>query len=50
MEFVPISIEKYLKKHLESNSSENEMDLRKRLNSALKDYQKGVKCRQGIEK
>ncbi|NLM67289.1 MAG: hypothetical protein GX180_08975 [Enterococcus sp.] len=44
MGFVPISIDKYIKKHLESNPSENEKDLQKRLNSALADYNKGVKC------
>jgi hypothetical protein len=44
MGFVPISIDKYIKKHLESNPSDNEKDLRKHLNSALADYNKGVKC------
>jgi hypothetical protein len=44
MDFVAISIDKYIKKHLASNPSENEMDLRKRLNSALADYKNGVKC------
>jgi len=44
MGFVPISIDKYIKKHLDSNRSENEKDLRKRLNSALTDYKNGVKC------
>lgn len=44
MGFVPISIDKYIKKHLETNPSENEKDLRRRLNSALKDYKNGVKC------
>ena len=44
MSFVPISIDKYIKKHLESNPSEDEIDLRKRLNTALTDYQKGEKC------
>ncbi|MDP4226831.1 MAG: hypothetical protein Q8910_10680 [Bacteroidota bacterium] len=44
MGFVPISIDKYMKKHLETNPSENEKDLRRRLNSALKDYKNGVKC------
>ena len=44
MGFVGISIDSYIKKHLESNLSENERDLRNRLNSALHDYQKGVKC------
>jgi hypothetical protein len=44
MGFVAISIDKYIKKHLDSNPSENELDLRKRLNSALEDYKNGVKC------
>ena len=44
MGFIPISIENYIKKHLENNPSENETDLRKRLSSALVDYQNGVKC------
>jgi len=44
MGFVPISIDKYIKKHLESNPSENEKDLRKHLDSALEDYNIGVKC------
>jgi hypothetical protein len=44
MGFVAISIDKYIKKHLDSNPSENEKDLRKRLNSALTDYKNGVKC------
>jgi len=44
MKFVPISIDKYIKKHLESNPSENEKDLRMHLESALDDYKKGVKC------
>lgn len=41
---MPISIDKYIKEHLESNPSENVKDLRKHLNSALEDYNKGVKC------
>jgi len=44
MGFVPISVENYIKKHLESNPSWNEADLRKSLIRALADYQKGVKC------
>ena len=44
MGFKSISIDNYVKKHLESNPTKNEKDLRKRLNSALSDYQKGVKC------
>ena len=44
MGFIPISINAYIKKHLENNPSENEKDLRKRLNSALSDYNKRIKC------
>ena len=44
MGFVPISINAYIKTHLKSNSNENEADLRNRLNTALSDYKKGVKC------
>jgi hypothetical protein len=44
MGFLPISIENYIKMHRENNPSENETDLRKRLNSALVDYQNGMKC------
>ena len=43
MGFVPISIDKYIKKNLESSPSAYEFDLRKRLNSAMEDYNKGVK-------
>lgn len=44
MGFVPISIDKYVKKHMESNPFDNEKELRKHLNSALTDYNRGVKC------
>lgn len=44
MGFAPISIDRYIKMHLKNNSRENEKDLRKRINSALSDYNKGVKC------
>jgi hypothetical protein len=44
MGFIAISIEKYVIKHLENNPAENEKDLRTRLNSALEDFKKGVKC------
>lgn len=44
MEFIPISIDKYIEVHLKSNPSENEADLRKNLNAALKAYSGGVKC------
>jgi hypothetical protein len=44
MGFVPISIDKYVEKHLKNNLSENEKDLRNRLDSALMAYQNGVRC------
>ncbi len=47
MGFVPISIDKYIKKHLQNNPSENEGDLRNRLNSALKAYKNGERCKCG---
>jgi len=44
MGFIPITINSYIKKYLKNNLGENEKDLRKRLNSALADYKKGIKC------
>lgn len=44
MGFVAISIDKYIKKHLDNNPSEDEGDLRTRLDSALENYKNGVKC------
>jgi hypothetical protein len=44
MGFIAISTDNYVKKHLENNPKEKEKDLRKRLNSALKDYKNGMKC------
>lgn len=44
MNFVPISIDNYIKKHLENNPSENEAELRTALKSALENYVKGIKC------
>jgi hypothetical protein len=44
MGFVAITIDQYVKKHLDSNPSENELELRERLNAALEDYKNGVKC------
>ena len=44
MGFIPISINEYIKKNLKNNPSENEKDLRNRINSTLKDYKNGVKC------
>ncbi|MFW5705615.1 MAG: hypothetical protein ACOCX8_01310 [Bacteroidota bacterium] len=42
--FVPISIEDYIRFHLKSNPDENEDQLRKKLNEALKAHQEGKKC------
>lgn len=47
MGFVPISVDNFIKMHLESNPSDNENNLRVRLSSALADYQNGVKCECG---
>lgn len=44
MGFIPISIDKYVKKHLKNNPTENKKDLRERINSAISDYKKGIKC------
>lgn len=44
MGFSPISIDKYVEKHLKSNPAENEKNLREQLQSALTDHLKGVKC------
>lgn len=44
MGFTSITIEKYVRKHIKNNPSENEVELRKSLNVALIDYQKGEKC------
>jgi hypothetical protein len=44
MGFVPITFDKYIAKHLESNSSTKEVDLRNHLRSALNDYKNGIKC------
>ncbi|TXD83213.1 hypothetical protein ESY86_13560 [Subsaximicrobium wynnwilliamsii] len=44
MKFIAISISRYVEKHLINNPSENETDLRKRLDSAIDAYQNGVKC------
>ena len=47
MAFVPISIDEYVKKHLASNPSENQKNLRGYLNSALDAYKNEVKCHCG---
>jgi len=45
--FIPITIDNYLKEHMESNPGENEKVLRIRIETALENYQKGVKCHCG---
>jgi hypothetical protein len=47
MGFIPVSIEEYIKKHLKRNPDENETDLRRRLNNAIADFNKGIKCHCG---
>lgn len=44
MNFLPISMESFIRMHLECKPSENEQELRMRLESALNDYKNGVKC------
>ncbi len=44
MGFISVSIDEYVKIHLRSNPSEDEKELRKRLESTLLDYKNGVKC------
>jgi hypothetical protein len=42
--FIPISIDDFIKEHLENFPGENEKVLRVRLEEALLNYQKGIKC------
>jgi hypothetical protein len=44
MGFVPITFDDYIKKHMEANPSDKEIELRKNLKSALKDFRNGEKC------
>ena len=44
MAFIGISIDTYIKRHLENNASANKKDLRDRLISAIEADQNGVKC------
>jgi len=44
MAFKGISISNYIRKHLKNNPKENEANLRNRLNKAIVDFEKGVKC------
>ena len=45
--WIPISIDRYVKIHLKKNPNENEKVLRVRIEAALYDYKKGVKCKCG---
>jgi hypothetical protein len=45
--WTPISIDKYVKLHLKKNPNENEKVLRVRIEAALDNYTKGVKCKCG---
>jgi len=49
MAFIPISIDSYIKKHLKSNPSDNKKDVREKLNTALSDYNNGIKCQCGSD-
>ena len=49
MAFIPITIDNYVKKHLKSNPSDNEKDVREKLNTALSDYNNGIKCQCGSD-
>jgi hypothetical protein len=42
--FIPITIDDYVKEHLENNPGENEKIFRVRLEATLEDFQKGIKC------
>jgi len=44
MGFIPITIDKYIKMHLENNPTDKEVDLRKQLKSAINAYNNGIKC------
>ena len=47
MAFIPISIDNFLKKHLENNPSENEKSLKEQLEKRLADHNNGIKCHCG---
>nr|NQU94488.1 hypothetical protein [Bacteroidota bacterium] len=44
MGFKPISLEKYINKHIENNPTQNENELRKNLNTAIQSHQNGERC------
>jgi hypothetical protein len=45
--WIPITIDEYVKIHLQKNPNENEKVLRVRIEAELEDYNKGVKCQCG---
>jgi hypothetical protein len=45
--WIPITIEEYVKIHLQENPNENEKVLRVRIEAALDDYKNGIKCQCG---
>ena len=45
--WIPITIDKYVKIHLQKNPNENEKVLRVRIEAALDEYKNGVKCQCG---
>ncbi len=45
--WIPITIDDFVKLHLQNNPNENEKVLRVRIEAALDDYKNGVKCRCG---
>jgi hypothetical protein len=47
--WVPITIDDYVKLHLQKNPNENEKVLRVRIEAALDDYNNGVKCKCGSD-
>ena len=45
--WIPVTIDEYVKIHLQKNPDENEKVLRVRIEAALDDYKNGVKCHCG---
>ena len=45
--WIPITIDDFVKLHLQKNPNENEKVLRVRIEAALDDYNNGVKCNAG---
>lgn len=44
MEFIPISVDGYVKKYIENNPLEDEKEFRNKLSNALRSFHRGVKC------